>query len=168
MTFCENIGVDWMIFNHLWIVDSAARDEYINFCAGHDTIPKSFTGFDSGPFSDAYVAKVNETIAKIRESEKIIPIYFGPDFSPDEVYNWYMNKNSAMPHYLKMGCKLDIDIGCELVMTKQFPDISFGNVLEHPIEELLISDKYQSVATKLRSSSLRILSACPDTHNLKI
>jgi MoaA/NifB/PqqE/SkfB family radical SAM enzyme len=167
-SFCENIGVDWMIFNHLWIVDSAARDEYINFCAGYDTIPKSFTGFDSGPFSDEYVAKVNETIDKIKESERTIPIYFGPDFSPDEVYNWYMNKYSAMPSYLKMGCKLDIDIGGELVMTKQFPDISFGNVLEHPIEELLRSDKYQSVATKLRSSSLRILSACSDTHNLKI
>ncbi|HGN0870321.1 4Fe-4S single cluster protein [Providencia alcalifaciens] len=165
---CEDIGVDWMIYNHLWVVDLMSRHEYIKFCQQWNITPSSFTGFDAGPFSDDYIKKVNQTILALKLSNKQIPVLFGPEYSPQEVFQWYKTKTPAMPSYLKMGCKLDIDIGGELVMTKQFPDLGFGSILEKPIEKILASDKYQEVARQLRNTSLRILNACPDTHNLRV
>lgn len=165
---CEAAGVDWMIYNHLWIVDLMARQEYTKFCKQWGTTPSSFTGFDTGPFSDDYIKKVNSTIEALKGSDKKIPILFGPDYSSEEVFEWYRTKTPVMPSYLKMGCKVDIDIGGELVMSKQFPDLGFGSILERTIEEILASEKYKSVAAQLRNCSLRILNACPDTHNLRV
>jgi len=167
-TICEDIGVDWIIFNHLWIVGLKDRFEYNQLCKQWDISPTSYSGFDTGPFSDEYIDKVTRTVKSLKTSIKKIPVLFGPDYSDKELALYYRNEMPPAASYLKMGCKLDIDIGGELVMTKQFPDIGFGSVLDQPIEKLLTSEKYQSVARKLRESSLRILTACPDTHNLRL
>jgi hypothetical protein len=51
-------------------------------------------------------------------------------------------------------------------MTKQFPDVVFGNVVDTPIEEIMASDAYQRAAESMREHSLRVFNACPDSHNL--
>ncbi|PKH23545.1 radical SAM protein [Enterobacterales bacterium CwR94] len=165
---CEEMGVDWMIFNHLWIAGLRDRHEYNQFCQLWDVVPVSYSGFDTGPFSEAYIEKVISTVEALKNSDKTIPILFGPDYSPEELGCYYRNEMPPAPAYLKMGCKIDIDIGGELVLTKQFPDIGFGSVLDQPVETLLASEKYQTVASMLRDSSLGILTACADTHNLRV
>lgn len=165
---CEKRGVDWMIFNHLWIAGLKDRHEYNQFCKQWDITPVSYSGFDTGPFSDDYIDKITRTVEALRASEKSIPVLFGPDYSAEDLARYYRNEMPQAPAYLKLGCKLDIDIGGELVLTKQFPDIGFGSVLDTPIEALLASERYQTVAAALRSSSLSILTACADTHNFRI
>ncbi|WP_046007150.1 radical SAM protein [Pseudoalteromonas rubra] len=162
---CEQAGVDWMIYNHLWVVDMMARSEYHRFCEDYDTVPNSYTGFDMGDFRPDYIEQVIDTIEKLRAYPAQIPVLFGPDYDADEIRQYYRGKMPARPHYLKMGVKLDVDIGGKLVMTKQFPDLVFGNVLETPIEELIASEPYQRAAETMRQKSLKVLNACPDAHN---
>lgn len=165
---CENVGVDWIIFNHLWIAGLKDRLEYNKFCSPWGVHPVSYSGFDTGPFSDEYIEKVASKVNELKLNNKKIPVLFGPEYSKEDMVLYYKNEIPPAPSYLKMGCKLDIDIGGELVMTKQFPDLGFGSVLEQPVESIIMSEKYQSVANSLRKSSLRILTCCPDTHNLRV
>ncbi len=163
---CEQGGVDWMIFNHLWVVSLAARSEYHKFCENYNVVPDSYTGFDIGTFSDEYIENVIKALDKIKAYPAELPVLFGPDYSADELRLYYKGKMPAREQYLKMGVKLDVDIGGKLVMTKQFPDVIFGNVVDTPIEEIMASDNYQKAAAAMRDHSLRVLNACPDAHNL--
>lgn len=168
LQICEKSGVDWIIYNHLWVVDLIARSEYHKFCEDYQVVPNSYTGFDMGDFSHDYIEKVIETLATLRAYPAQIPVLFGPDYTDDELRKYYRGKMPARENYLKMGVKLDVDIGGKLVMTKQFPDLVFGSVLEDTIEDLMASDAYQRAAKSMREGSLRVLNACPDAHNFLV
>ena len=162
----EAAGVDWMIFNHLWIASLAARSEYDVFCRDFGVTPHSYVGFDTGDFSEDYIERVWSTVCKLREHGAKIPLLFGPDFDRATLFAYYKGRLSARP-YPKMGVKLDVDIGGKLVLTKQFPDLAFGSVLAQPIESLMASHNYRRAAELLRHGSLRLLNACADTYNFE-
>lgn len=163
---CEAAGVDWMVFNHLWVVSLAARREYDVFCQPFGVVPQSYTGFDQGDFSDEYIDAVIATVAGIHSATTSIPVLKSTPYNDAELRRYYKGTMPAYPQYLKTGVKLDIDIGGKLVLTKQFPDVSFGSVLETPIEEIIVSSAYRQAAQQLLTRSLRVLNACPDAHNL--
>lgn len=164
----ETAGVDWMVFNHLWIVNAEARAEYAAYCKNLDIHPPySFDGYDIGNFSEAYIDKVIAASAQARSLQKKIPIYQNPAFSNEEIRLYYKGLLKPRNDYPKLGVKFDVNIDGSLVLSKQFPEISFGNIADTPIEEILMSKKYSDIASEMTDKPLGILNACPDLHNLR-
>lgn len=162
----ERAGVDWMIFNHLWIASLAARREYDVFCREFEVTPHSYVGFDTGDFSNDYIERVWSAVCELRNCDSKIPLLFGPNFEKETLFAYYKGRLAARP-YPKMGVKLDVDIGGKLVLTKQFPDLAFGSVLTQSIESIMASPDYRRAAALLRLGSLRLLNACADTYNFE-
>ncbi|MDU9401728.1 radical SAM protein [Pseudomonas sp. zfem004] len=165
---CEALGVDWMVFNHLWIANAPARKQFNQFCAEHGEQAHSADGYDLGQFDDNYLNMVKGAIARIKAHPSTIPVLISPNLAPQQLQDYYQGRYQPENPYYKMGVKLDIDIDGRVVMTKQFPEIAFGNITEQPIEDIIGSPLYARTARRLLNEPLGILAACPDMHNLRI
>ncbi|MFK3771239.1 radical SAM protein [Pseudomonas sp. NPDC089406] len=165
---CAAMGVDWMVFNHLWIANPEARVQFSQLCTEHGTQAQSAEGYDLGHFDDNYVEMVNSTLARIQAHPSPIPVLVSPNLAPQQLQDYYQGRYRPENPYYKMGVKLDIDIDGRVVMTKQFPEISFGNIIDQPIEQIVGSALYKRTARELLHRPLDILAACPDMHNLRV
>lgn len=165
---CTALGVDWMVFNHLWIANEHSRDEYQAFCRTLGLEVYSVDGYDSGHFDSNYVSMIQQTVERIRNYPSSIPVLTSPNFDNEQMDAYYSGRFEPQTPYYKMGVKLDIDVDGRVVMTKQFPEVSFGNITQNSIPSILGSSHYIHTAQSQLEKPLGILCACPDMHNLRI
>jgi len=164
---CERIGIDWMVFNHLWIISEKARKEYQEFCTTFNTPrPISLQGFDTPIDDEVFLNKVIAFCLSVKDRKNRIPVFLKPDLSPEGIRSYWRGQIQRPGKYLKLALKMDIEANGDVSPFKNFPDVSLGNIYESPIAEILTSDRYRQVFEYLLTNNLYIYHSCPDYYNL--
>lgn len=161
-------GVDWMVFNHLWLVGGLAREEYSRFCrtvAGCEAL--SLSGFDVARGQAEYVKQLSHTLMRLRRRTAQIPVVCQPSLYGRELLAYYEGSLPRPRRYLKPGVKLDIEANGDVVAFKLFPDVVLGNIRDMSVASLLASDRYKRIARLVWSDGLRVCCSCPDYYNLR-
>lgn len=167
MEICERIGIDWLVFNHLWIINEEARKEYQEFCrAFNNPKPISLHGFDPPIDDEIFLEKVIDFCLSVKDRKNRIPVFLKPDLSPEGIRNYWRGQVQRPAKYLKLALKLDIEANGEVSPFKNFPDVSLGNIYESSIAEILASDRYRQVSEYLLANNLYLYHSCPDYYNL--
>ena len=165
----EKIGVDWIVFNHLWVVPIPARYELKEKILKYTLRPpKTLDGFDI-PFNDEKVVnRFVEAAEKIKNSKSSVPVFVSPNFSAKEANLYYKGDLPPPESYLKFGVKIDIDSNGDIVPSTMFPEFSLGSIYSSSIEEILQGKLYQSVAEDLRKNAWKVFQADPDSYNFSL
>ncbi len=164
---CERIGIDWMVFNHLWIIGEKARKEYQEFCAAFNTPrPISLHGFDPPIDDEVFLEKIIAFCLSVKDRQNRIPVFLKPDLSPEGIKSYWRGQIQRPGKYLKLALKMDIEANGDVSPFKNFPDVPLGNIYESSIAEILISDRYRQVSEYLLTNNLYIYHSCPDYYNL--
>ena len=163
----ERIGIDWMVFNHLWIINEVARKEYQEFCAAfHNPNPISLQGFDTPIDDEIFLKKVIAFCLTVKDRKNRIPVLLKPDLSPEGIRSYWRGQIQRPGQYLKLGLKMDIEANGDVSPFKNFPDVTLGNIYESSIPEIIASDRYRQISEYLLRKNLYICQACPDYYNL--
>jgi radical SAM protein with 4Fe4S-binding SPASM domain len=167
---CEDLGIDLLILNHLWVIPKKAREEYIDFCnkMGYN-LPRSIEGYDYPSFDTSYIDKMISQLDSIKQGKRKKPIKFMPPFSYETLRKYYNGEKieDTNPCY-KHGIKIDVLANGDVVACKQFPDVVLGNIYENKLGEILSSDRYLKVSKYFHQNGLNLCYSCPEYYNLRI